>query len=30
MSVMIFWENLKGFEAWKISTAFKEAHKPPI
>ncbi|MEL3961699.1 heme oxygenase [Lysinibacillus endophyticus] len=29
LSVMMFWENMEGFEAWKNSDAFKEAHKRP-
>lgn len=29
MSVVMYWETLAGFEAWRESDAFKQAHKRP-
>lgn len=29
MSVVMYWESLDGFEAWRNSDAFKHAHKRP-
>lgn len=29
MSVIMYWETLEGFEAWRESDAFKQAHKRP-
>lgn len=29
MSVVMYWENLDGFHAWRNSDAFKQAHKRP-
>lgn len=29
MSVVMYWATLEGFEAWRNSNAFKEAHKRP-
>lgn len=29
MSVVMYWENLDGFKAWRNSDAFKQAHKRP-
>ncbi|MER1986149.1 MAG: heme oxygenase [Solibacillus sp.] len=29
MSVVMYWETLEGFEAWRASDAFKESHKRP-
>lgn len=29
MSVVMYWETLAGFEKWRESDAFKQAHKRP-
>lgn len=29
MQVMMYWQNEEGFQAWRESDAFKQAHKRP-